>query len=142
VLRSPLGALVSWVAQVRAPVQRKLLVAFLLITLLFIAMGAFSLFTIREMSRQSELLDRAHQRLERAQEIHHSLAMQMHLTAMALLVRDEAAVASVLRENNRFNEALAALEAAVEDPVRAVIRKVCAALDELMSVVAGIANLV
>ena len=141
-LRSPIGALVRWVARVRAPVQRKLLVAFLLITLLFIAMGAFSVFTVREMSRQSELLDRAHQRLESAQDIHHSLAMQMHLTAMALLVRDEAAVASVLRENNRFNEALARLEAAVEEPERAVIQKVRAGQEEAMAVVADIANLV
>jgi hypothetical protein len=62
-LRTPIGALVDWVARVRAPVQRKLLVAFLLVTLLFIAMGAFSLLTIRGMSRESELLERAHQRL-------------------------------------------------------------------------------
>jgi signal transduction histidine kinase len=141
-LRTPIGALVRWVARVRASVQRKLLVAFLLITLLFMAMGAFSLFTIREMSRQSELLDRAHQRLESAQDIHHSLAMQMHLTAMALLVRDEAAVASVLRENNRFNEALARLEAAVEEPERAAIQKVRVSQEEAMAVVADIANLV
>jgi signal transduction histidine kinase len=141
-LRSPLGALVNWAARVRASVQRKLLVAFLLITLLFIGMGAFTLLAMREMSRQSELLDRAHLRLEWSQEIHHSLAMQMHLTAMALLVRDEAAIGSVLRENNRFNEALARLEEAVEEPERAVIQKVRAGQEEAMAVVADIANLV
>ena len=141
-LRSPLGALVNWAARVRASVQRKLLVAFLLITLLFIGMGAFTLLAMREMSRQSELLDRAHLRLEWSQEIHHSLAMQMHLTAMSLLVRDEAAIGSVLRENNRFNEALARLEEAVEEPERAVIQKVRAGQEEAMAVVADIANLV
>ena len=141
-LRSPIGALVDWVARVRASVQRKLLVAFLLITLLFIGMGAFSVLTIREMARQSDLLDRAHQRLEWSQQIHQSLAMQMHLTAMALLVRDEAAIASILRENNRFNEALGRLEEAVEEPERIVIQKVRAAQEEAMAVVADIANLV
>jgi signal transduction histidine kinase len=141
-LRSPLGALVDWAARLRASVQRKLLVAFLLITLLFIGMGAFTLLTMRTMSRQSELLDRAHLRLEWSQEIHHSLAMQMHLTAMALLVRDEAAIGSILRENNRFNESLARLEEAVEEPERVVIQKVRAAQEEAMAVVADIANLV
>jgi len=31
------------------------------------------------------------------------LARQMHFTALALLLRNEAAVARILRENNRFN---------------------------------------
>jgi signal transduction histidine kinase len=141
-LRTPIGGLVRWVAGVRTSVQRKLLAAFLLITLLFFAVGAFSLLTIRSMSRQSELLDQAHQRVDWSQRIHHSLAMQMHLTAMALLVRDEAAVASILRENNRFNEALARLEAAVEEPERGVIQRIRAGQEEAMSLVADIANLV
>jgi signal transduction histidine kinase len=140
-LRSPLGALVRWVAGVRSSVQRKLLIAFLIVTLLFLAMGAFSVLTIRSMSRQSELLDKAHHRVEWSQQIHHSLAMQMHLTAMALLVRDEAAVASILRENNRFNEALARLEEAVEEPERVVIQKIRTGQEEAMSIVADIATL-
>jgi signal transduction histidine kinase len=141
-LRTPLGAMVRWVAGLRLSVHRKLLIAFLVITLLFLLMGAFSVLTIRGMSRQSALLDQAHQRVEWSQEIHHSLAMQMHLTAMALLVRDEAAVASVLRENNRFNEALARLEQAVEEPERVVIQKIRGGQEEAMSIVADIANLV
>ena len=141
-LRSPLGALVRWVAGARTSVHRKLLVAFLSITLLVLAMGSFSVLAIRGVSRQSELLDRAHQRVEWSQEIHHSLAMQMHLTAMALLVRDEAALASILRENNRFNEALAKLEGAAEEPERLAIQNIRAAQEEAMAVVADIANLV
>jgi signal transduction histidine kinase len=141
-LRTPIGVLVRWVAGVRSSVQRKLLTAFLLITLLFFAMGAFSLLTIRGMARQSELLDQAHQRVDWSQRIHHSLAMQMHLTAMALLVREEAALASILRENNRFNEALARLEALVEQPERAVIQQIRTGQEEAMGLVADIANLV
>jgi signal transduction histidine kinase len=141
-LRTPLGALVRWVAGVRSSVQRKLLTAFLGIALLVLAMGAFSVHTMRGMSRQSELLDQAHQRLDWSQQIHHSLAMQMHLTAMALLVRDEKALASILRENNRFNEALAHLESAVEDSEKLVIQKIRAGQEEAMTLVADIANLV
>jgi signal transduction histidine kinase len=141
-LRSPLGTLVRWVASARASVQLKLLSAFLLITLLFLAMGAFSVYTVRSMSRQSELLDKAHQRVEWAQQIHYSLAMQMHLTAMALLVRDEAALGPILRENNRFSEALARLEQAVEAPERMLIQKIRNGQGEAMTVVADIANLV
>ena len=141
-LRTPLGAVVRWVAGVHASVHRKLLVAFLLVTLMFLLMGAFSVMTIRAMTRQSELLDRAHQRVEWSQQIHHSLAMQMHLTAMALLVRDEAAVSNVLRENNRFNEALARLEEAAELAERAAIQKIRTAQEEAMTIVADIANLV
>ena len=141
-LRTPIGTLVRWVARARTSVQRKLLAAFLLITLLFLAMGAFSVHTVRSMSHQSELLDEAHQRVEWAQQIHHSLAMQMHLTAMALLVREEAALAPILRENNRFSEALARLEEAVEAPERMVIQKIRAGQEEAMTIVADIANLV
>ena len=141
-LRTPLGALVRWVAGVRTSVLRKLLTAFLLVTLLFLAMGAFSVLTIRGMSRQSELLDRAHERVEWSQQIHHSLAMQMHLTAMALLVRNEATLAPILRENNRFNESLARLEEAVEEPERVVIQKIRVGQEEAMTLVADIANLV
>ena len=54
--RSPLGLLVRWVAGLQTSVHTKLLSAFLLVILLFIAMGALSLQTIARMSRQSQLL--------------------------------------------------------------------------------------
>ena len=57
-LRSPLGSLVRAVARIRTSVQRKLLAAFLLITLLFLLMGADSLHdlpTWREPARICEL---------------------------------------------------------------------------------------
>ena len=141
-LRSPLGAIVRWVAGVRTSVHRKLLVAFLLVTLLVLVMGAVSVQTIRSMRQQSDLLDRAHQRVEWSQQIQHSLAMQMHFTAMALLVRDEATIASILRENNRFNDTLARVEEVAEDAERQTIQKIRSAQEEAMSVVADIANLV
>ncbi|MGH2627683.1 MAG: hypothetical protein ACRDHY_13650, partial [Anaerolineales bacterium] len=107
---SPLGRLVRWVAGIRASVHAKLLGAFLLVALLFIGMGAVSLQIIAGMSRQSRLLDQAHERMDASRQIEHALAMQMNFTAMALLLQDEATIANILRENNRFNNTLARIE--------------------------------
>ena len=63
-LRSPLGLLVRGVAHLRASVRSKLLAAFLLVTLLFLLMGAFSVQTIRRMSQHTEALDAAVQKIE------------------------------------------------------------------------------
>ena len=108
--RWPLGALVRWVARLHISVHAKLLGAFLLVAGLFIATGAVSLQIVKGMSRQTRLLDEAHTRVDASRRIEHALAMQMKFTAMALLLRDEATIASILRENNRFNDTLAQIE--------------------------------
>ena len=72
--RSPLGRLVGWVAAIRAPVHAKLLVAFLLIALLIIAVGATSLQMLAAMGRHSRSLDEAHERVHWLQQIEHALA--------------------------------------------------------------------
>jgi signal transduction histidine kinase len=141
-LRSPLGRLVRGVARMRTSVLHKLLAAFLLVTLLFLLVGAFSLYTIRTMSQHTDWLDEAHQRVDWSHQLQHSLAMQMHLTGMALLVREEGAVANILRENNRFNDTLARIEQAAPEAERQVIQKIRVAQEEAMTVVADIANLV
>ena len=141
-LRSPLGALVRVVARIRASVQHKLLVAFLLVTLLFIVMGAFSVQTIRRMSQHTDWLDEAHRRVDSSHQLQHSLAMQMHLTGMALIVRNETALANILRENNRFNDTLARIEQEAAPAERQIIQKIRAGQEEAMTVVADIANLV
>jgi len=87
--RSPLGLLVRWVAGIRASVHAKLLGAFMLVALLLIAMTAMSLQTIARLSRQSQLLDQAHARVDSSREIQHALAMQMNFTGMALLLRED-----------------------------------------------------
>ena len=139
---SPVGALVRWVAGIPASVHAKLLCAFLLITLLFIAMGAMSLQTITKMSRQSRLLDQGHERVDWSHQIQHALAMQSHFTALALLLRDEATIASILRENNQFNNTLAQIEEAAPLEEREIIQRIRAAQNEALITVADIANLV
>src|SRR2546425_4700936 len=139
-LASPIGALVRAVARVRASVHVKLLAAFLLITLLFIAMGVVSLQTVASAARQTRLLDQAHERVGWSRQIEHALAMQMHFTAMALLARDDDTVGRILRENNRFNDTLARLETAAPPEERALIQAIRGAQEDAMATVADIAN--
>jgi signal transduction histidine kinase len=141
-LRTPLGRAVDWVAGLPASVHVKLLAAFLLVTALFLAMAAVSLQTIARVAEQSQRLDEAHQRVEWAGQIAEALARQMHFTALALLLRDEATVARILRENNRFNDTLARLEGAATAEERELIQQIRARQDQAMVAVADIANAV
>jgi signal transduction histidine kinase len=138
--RTPLGPLVNWVARIPASVHTKLLVAFLVITLLFIAMTGVSLETIERTAQQSRRMHAAHERVEWSQHVDHTLGRQMHFTALALLLRDEASVARILRENNRFNDALARLEAVGTSQERELIQEIRGRQDGVMNAVADIAN--
>jgi len=140
--RSPLGRLVHWVAAIKASVHAKLLAGYLLVALLVIGIGALSLQTIAKMSSQGRLLDEAHERVHWSQDIQHALAMQMNFTAMALLLRSEATVENILRENNRFNNTLARLEKAAQPEEVELIQRIRAAQGEALTTVADIANLI
>jgi len=136
---TPIRAVVRWVAGIRASVHTKLLAAFLLVTLLFIAMAVVSLLTIISTAQQSRLLDEAHELVSLAQQSEQALARQMHYTNLALLSQDEVAIAKILRENNRFNDRLAKVEAAgTAEP--ALVEQIRSSQDEAMAVVADMAN--
>ena len=137
--QTPLRKLVRWVAAVRASVHTKLLAAFLVVTLLFITMAAVSLQTIVNTTQQAQLLDEAHEQVSWAQQSEQALARQMHFTDLALLSQDEVAIAKILRENNRFNDRLAKLEAA-GIAERGLIEQIRTSQDEAMAVVADMAN--
>ena len=141
-MRSPIGHIVRWIARLKLSVHAKLLGAFLLVTALFIVMGAVSLQMIASLGRHSRALDEAHGRVHASQRIEHALALQMHFTGMTLLLQDEASIANILRENNRFNDTLAQLEKAAPHDERALFQKIRTLQDESMDVVADIANLV
>jgi signal transduction histidine kinase len=140
--RSPLGWLVRWVAGIRTSVHTKLLCAFLLIALLIIAVGAISLQILAAMGHHSRSLDEAHERVHWSQQAEHALALQMHYTAMALVRKDEAAVAQILRESNRFNDTLARIEGAAPPDERTLIQQIRTVQDDAMAVVADIANFI
>jgi signal transduction histidine kinase len=137
--QTPVRKLVRWVAGIRASVHTKLLAAFLVVTLLFITMAVISLLTIVSTTRQAQSLDEAHEQVSWAQQSEQALARQMHFTDLALLSRDEAAIAKILRENNRFNDMLAKLEAA-GSAEKSLVEQIRSSQDEAMEVVADIAN--
>jgi signal transduction histidine kinase len=139
--RTPLGWLVRQVAAIQASVHAKLITAFLIVTFLVVAMGGLSLQVINQTAQQSLLLDEAHKSVEWSRQIQHELALQMNFTAMALLLKDEATVAKILRANNRFNNYLALIaEAALADE-QGVIDQIRAAQGIALTTVADIANL-
>lgn len=137
--RTPIRILVRWVARIRASVHTKLLVGFLVVTFLFIAMAAVSLQTIVGTTARAQLLDQAHEQVSWAQQSEQALARQMHYTDLALLSQDEVAIGKILRENNRFNDLLAKLEAA-GSAEKNLVEQIRSSQDEAMAAVADIAN--
>jgi len=138
--RSPLDGLVRWVAGIRASLHTKLMVAFGVVTLLFVAMASFGVHTVVKTTEQAKLLDEAHQRVDWSQQVEQALARQMQFSVLALLSQDEAAIARILRENNRFNELLAKLDAVERAEQHDLVEQVRVSQDEAMAVVADIAN--
>ena len=94
------------------------------------------------MSRQSQLLHQAHERVDSSRQIEHALAMQMNFIAMALLLKDENTITHFLRENNRFNNTLARLEEAAPPEEGQMIQRIRTAQDDILTTVADIANLI
>jgi signal transduction histidine kinase len=139
--RTPLGGVVRWVAGIKASVHAKLITGFFIVTLLVVAMGALSLQAITQTARQSVLLDEAHKRVEWSRQIQNELALQMNFTAMALLLKDEATVAKILRANNRFNNFLALIAEAAMTEEQGVIERIRTAQGTVLTAVADIANL-
>lgn len=140
--RTPLGPVVRWIASIPASVHAKLLCGFMLVTLLFITMGGMSLRTAAKLSHQNQLMHQAHDRGDWSLQMEHAFAMQMNFTSLALVLKDEATIARILRENNRFNNTLARIEVAAPPEERELIQRIRAAQEEAMNTVADIANLV
>jgi signal transduction histidine kinase len=139
---SPLGLLVRRVARLRVSVHAKLLGAFLLIALLLIAMGATGLQSIASVAHHSRLLDQARERVDASRQIEHALGLQMNFTRNALLLRDDATIESILRENNRFHDTFRRLEGAATADQQETIERLRIAQDRIMGTVARIAGLI
>ena len=129
-----------FVAGIRASLHTKLLAAFGIVTLLVIAMAWVTVQTIATTARQDRQIEQAHQRVDWAQQIEQALARQMHFSVLALLSQQEAAIARILRENNRFNETLAKLDAANLPEQHGLVEQIRASQDDAMVVVADMAN--
>src|SRR3984893_8051632 len=138
----PLGPLVRWVARLRASVHSQLLGAFLLIAMLLIAMGVISLQSIATVARHSRLLDQARERVDAARQIEHALGLQLTSTRNALVLRDAAAIESILREKDRFGDTLSRLERLGPPGQRETIQRIRATQGQVMATVGRIAALI
>jgi PAS domain S-box-containing protein len=139
---SPLGSLVHRVARIRTSVHAKLLGAFLLSALLLIAMGAMSLQIITTVSRHSRLLDQGRERVDAARQAEQTLGVQMSATRNALLLRDDAAIESILREKNRFDATLARLQEGAQPGEREIIERLRAAHARVVAAMGRVAGLI
>ena len=82
---------------------------------------------------RASLLDEAHELVSLAQQSEHALARQMHFTDLALLSQDEAAIARILRENNRFNDTPGQAGGGRARPSRALVEQIRSSQDEAMA---------
>src|SRR4030095_16246748 len=139
--RSPLGVLVRHVARLRVSVHAKLLGAFLLIALLLVAMTAMSFETITSVTRHSRLLDEARARVDGSRQTEQPVGWQMNVPRNALVLRDEATIEGLLRDEKRFADTLARLEGAASPVVRETIQRIRAVEDQLLRTVAEIRRL-
>jgi signal transduction histidine kinase len=131
---------VRWVAGIRASLHTKLLAAFMVVTVLVVAMAAVTIHTIATTTRQARQIEQAQARVDWSQQIEQALARQMHFSVLALLSQDEAAIAKILRENNRFNENLAKLDVAGLAEEQGLVEQIRASQDDAMANVADMAN--
>jgi signal transduction histidine kinase len=138
----PLGPLVRRVAGLRASVHAKLLGAFLLIVLLLIAMGAMSLQSTASVARHSRMLDRARERVDATRQIEHALGLQMNFTRNALLLRDDATIESVFRENKRFQDTFDRLEVGASTEQRETIGSIRSTQNKIMATMVRIVALI
>jgi PAS domain S-box-containing protein len=131
---------VRGVARIRASVHAKLLGAFLLVALLLVTMGAVGLRTIAGVSRQSRLLDQAHERVDTARQVEQALGLQMASTRNALLLRDDTAIESILRERGGVDDMLARLESGAPSTERERIQRIRALRDEMLAAATQVAR--
>ena len=96
----------------------------------------------RERGPAEPLLDQARERVDASRQIEHALGLQMTFTRNALLLRDDATIESIFRENNRFRDTFDRLEAAAPPDQRETIQRLRTTQDKVMATVARIAALI
>ena len=107
---APLRPLVDAVARVPASLHAKLLVGFLTVSVLLLAMGALCLIVIARMSHQVDDISQLHAKDVLAFQLEHTITLQSHLRAMAILTRSESYNDEIEVAKQHFTQDLAAVE--------------------------------
>jgi CHASE3 domain sensor protein len=95
-----MNPLVGLVARVPAPVQLKLLAAFLAIATLLIIVGAVGLQVLSGVNQRTEELIKLQRKIEAYRQVQHDTTSQLYSVSAALLLADEQTMSSTLRQLN------------------------------------------
>ncbi|HEX9868237.1 MAG TPA: response regulator [Candidatus Tectomicrobia bacterium] len=111
--------LIRLVAQVPAPVQAKLLTAFLAIVVLLIVVGAAGLRVLSEVNYRAEELVTLHRKIAAYRQLQHDTTAQLYSVASALTVQQEEIdgriLEAALRQLNQFGYDLDRLQFVAKD---------------------------
>src|SRR5712671_1000562 len=108
---------VDLVARVPAPVQIKLLAAFLAIAILLIVVGAVGLQVLSGVNQRTEELVKLQRKIEAYRQVQHDTTTQLYSVATALVSADERTLSSTLRQLNQFGYDVDRLQFVAKDEV-------------------------
>jgi signal transduction histidine kinase len=111
---------VSLVARVPAPVQSKLLAAFLAIAALLIIVGAVGLQEVSGVNQRTEELIKLQRKIEAYRQVQHDTTSQLYSVSTALVLADEQTLSSTLRQLNQFGYDVDRLEFVAKDEVELI----------------------
>jgi signal transduction histidine kinase len=112
-----MSALVGLVSRVPAPVQVKLLAAFLAIVMLLIMVGAVGLHVLSGVNQRAEELIKLQRKIEAYRQVQHDTTTQLYSVASALLSSDDRMLSSTLRQLNQFGYDVDRLQFVAKDEV-------------------------
>jgi HAMP domain-containing protein len=112
-----INALVGLVSRVPAPVQLKLLAAFLAIAILLIMVGAVGLQVLSGVNQRTEELVKLQRKIEAYRQVQHDTTTQLYSVASALLSSDDRTLSSTLRQLNQFGYDVDRLQFVAKDEV-------------------------
>lgn len=132
-LPSVLGPFVDGVARIHATIHTKLLAGFLLIALMLLAMGVFSIAVISRMNDQVQEIASQQEQTDVARQMLYSVTAQSHFRAMALITEDDFWNDRVHLAKEGFSENLD-LTAEMAGPARSGLFDEMRAIDERFAV--------
>jgi signal transduction histidine kinase/CheY-like chemotaxis protein len=133
--------LVGPVARLPVRVQTKLLVAFLVIVVLLIVLGAVGLYTLSGVNQRTEELIRSERKIAAYRQVQHDTTSQLYTISSALLVSDERTLDSALRQLNQFGYDLERLQFVAKDEIK-LLGKVREEYDRFIAVVTRVVELI
>jgi signal transduction histidine kinase len=132
---------VGLVARVPAPVQLKLLAAFLAIATLLIIVGAVGLRVLSGVNQRTEELIKLQRKIEAYRQVQHDTTSQLYSVSTALLLADEQTLSSTLRQLNQFGYDVDRLEFVAKDEVE-LIDQFRRDYNRFIDVVTGVTELI